>query len=174
MAPLFGNPSRITVFGDLGDVRAHRWVDEEHDKVARMLHEAYLASLAEPDRRATPAWDKLDDDRVDSNRYQADHIESKLRAIGCRIAKNRDEVGGPFHSFTRDEIELMAVIEHNRWVAERTLAEWKPGPVENVEKRISPHLVEWGRLTEAVRDYDRRAVQLIPTVVDMQKHKILR
>jgi hypothetical protein len=40
------------------------------------------------------------------------------------------------------EIEQLAIIEHNRWNAERWLAGWMLGE-KNIKKKISPYLVPW-------------------------------
>ena len=170
---------QVTVFGAGGDARAHRWVDPELDTLARNLHREYVRRLPEPERtpdnRSTCRWDILDDDLVDSNRQQADHMSVKLRAIGCEICGNKSDRANLVHEFTGDEIELMAKLEHNRWMAERYLAGWQyaPGP-KNLELRTSPHLVPWENVRADIREFDRSAVRIIPEVLKLVNKQIVR
>ena len=56
----------------------------------------------------------------------------------------------------------MSVIEHQRWVDERTMQGWKLSPVKDVDKKLSPYLVPWEQLPEEIREYDRNVVRGMP------------
>ena len=105
-------------------------------------------------------WGELADTLKRSNRRQAADIERKLDAIGCDVvpASNGDE---PV-SFEDDDGEVMAELEHERWVQERRADGWEVGPLEDVDARRSPFLVPWAELSEDVRDLDRDTVRQIP------------
>ncbi|MCX5769397.1 MAG: RyR domain-containing protein, partial [Candidatus Hydrogenedentes bacterium] len=108
----------------------------------------------------------------DSNRQQADHIPIKLRAIDCRnAAKNMP--GNPVTSFSPEDVEMMAKMEHARWNAERFLAGWAVGP-RDLERRTSPYLVAWDDLPEEIRQYDRTTVRNIPLLLDTIGEKTVR
>lgn len=172
---------QITVFGSIRDAcKRKSWLDSELDRMAKKLHEDYLAKLPEAERsrrekRSSYPWDQLDDDLVDSNRQAADHIPVKLRAVGCHTAArgNQDDPGVPVDRFEGVELELLAKMEHRRWMAERFLAGWTLG-AKDVEKRLSPYLVEWEDLPPNIQDYDRNSVRIIPGVLHSVNLEIRR
>ena len=59
----------------------------------------------------------------------------------------------------------MSRMEHARWVVERRLDGWRRGPKKDVDRKISPYLVPWSKLTEGVRKWDRDAVLAIPKLL---------
>jgi hypothetical protein len=75
--------------------------------------------------------------------------------------------------FAADDIETMARMEHERWVAERLLEGYNPGP-RDVTRMTSPYLVPWGELEEGIRDYDREAVREIPGLLAAAGFEIYR
>jgi len=58
-------------------------------------------------------------------------------------------------------------------MAERFLAGWTSGP-KDVEKRLSPYLIEWEDLPPNIQDYDRNSVRLIPGVLHSVNLEIRR
>jgi len=107
----------------------------------------------------------------------AEHIDVKLRAIGCYAATAaRGGSQDAITEFSHPDVELMAEMEHQRWMAARIIAGWTfaKGP-RDVIKRTSPFLVEWDELCpEGVKDYDRQAVRIIPGILERQGLKIFR
>ena len=157
--------ARVRTFGHLDERCCEAGVeDPTNEALARAIHEEFVARRVaqgerDPlDRSMTP-WPVLEEDLRESNRQQADHIMIKLRAVGVEaIPADRSSDG---FSFSPDEIELLARMEHTRWNAERLLAGWTRGP-KNVERRTSPYLCEWHELPDSVREFDRAAVRSIP------------
>jgi len=105
-------------------------------------------------------WEDLPEILKESNRSQADHIGTKLRAVGCGIEISTDWREPPIE-FLAAEIEIMARLEHDRWLQERRRGGWRSGP-KNVEKRRSPDLVPWDELSEESRERDRAFVRDLP------------
>jgi hypothetical protein len=68
-------------------------------------------------------------------------------------------------TFSPAELECLGRMEHERWNAERWLAGWRYGAPSNKARRISENLVSWDELHESIREYDRKAVELIPKLV---------
>jgi hypothetical protein len=118
-------------------------------------------------------WSELAEDLKESNRQQADHILDKLRAIGCGIRPTVGE-GPTAIEFSPDEVEKMAVIEHDRWITERRLAGWTYDPERNPERKISPYLVPYEELPEKVKEWDRQAVRAIPDILALAKFEVYR
>lgn len=132
--------------------------------VAQAIHENYRAAKIEGSRMDDPAmasWEKLPDMFKESNLQQADDIFSKLRRIGCTVVKTAGRQVA-IMTFTRDEIEVMAEMEHARWNVERLLDGWRWGTNRDVVKKTSPYLVGWADLPEDVKEWDRETVRKIP------------
>jgi hypothetical protein len=118
-------------------------------------------------------WDALGEDFRESNRQQAAHLHFKLRAFGYEaVPKNdpRPAIAG----FSPEQVERLAIMEHDRWVAERRVAGWVYGESSDKPRRINANLVPWEQLTESTKGYDREAVRLIPALLDSVGQKICR
>lgn len=132
----------------------------EIDKRARLLHDAYvekeLAKAAQdPTIQLRPnvrPWDELPENVRNSNRVVADHFEVKVRAIGCVLA---DADMGNETEITSSELEDLAIMEHNRWWADRALNGWKYGPDRIEAEKIHPNMVSYDSLTEEDKQKDR-------------------
>jgi voltage-gated potassium channel Kch len=134
---------------------------------ARLLHEEYVArrKAAGPVDAGDPAmlsWDRLPETLKASNRDQVAHLRVKLLSIGCDVSPGPAD---DFDGFTSGELESMAVMEHDRWVAHRIWDGWTVGRVKDVTARTSPYLVPWADLTEEIREIDREFVRSIPSLV---------
>jgi hypothetical protein len=170
-------PRDLTAFGGLNEANeVELIIEEELDSQAKAIHEDFVERrMREGDRpeknSALVPWNRLGDDFVESNRQQADHIKIKLSAIGCYSSPPKNET--PYQFSEKGEIELLARMEHARWLAERRLAGWEFSPGEKDEKRkTSPYLVEWAQLEEKVKDYDRQAVRDIPRFLALINERI--
>jgi len=111
-------------------------------------------------------FDKLDKDLKQSTSDSVIHIPSKLMEIGygVRIVKRGKKAEIP--KFSDDEIEKMARVEHIRWVWEHRLRGWVYKEGQNDQKnKTSPYLVPYDKLTDKIKDYDRKFVKLIPQVL---------
>ncbi len=139
-------------------------LDDRLNTQARAVHEAYVRHRREtetsPAGPSMQPWRSLDPDLRDANCQQADHIAVKARAIGAEVVDGP----GPELSLSDDEVELLAQMEHRRWVADRLLAGWTAGPRDNAA-RVHPSLVPWGQVDEATREYDRNAARQLPELL---------
>jgi len=107
------------------------------------------------------SWEKLPEHVKESNRAQALHVAEKLKAIGCGITELEDRELGEFE-FTREEIELLARMEHERWVEERLANGWIVGP-KDIDKKTTPWLlVPYEELPDEEQEKDRESVRGIP------------
>jgi hypothetical protein len=134
------------------------------ETIARATHEIYRTSRATDTNIkdvTTLEWEKLPASLKESNREQADDIFEKLRRIGCTVHKvRRRQV--VLLTFTAEEIEIMAEMEHARWNSERLREGWKLGKKKDVTRKISPYLIPWAELSEEVKEKDRETVRRIP------------
>jgi hypothetical protein len=62
----------------------------------------------------------------------------------------------------KKNIERMAELEHGRFCAERLAQGWRYGSENDFQRKINDTLVEWTKLDDGVKGYDREAVRNIP------------
>jgi len=132
--------------------------------IAKDIHEQYRETKMKKPEISEPSlakWKNLQENLKESNLNQADQIYEKLNRVGCGVRKIIErEIA--LMKFSESEIELMAELEHARWVVERLSDGWKPASEKNVAKKLSPYLVSWEFLSEEIKDYDRNTVKKIP------------
>ena len=161
-----GGPSLVT-FGLLDEAcRPEALLAGTTETLARALHGAYLEAVTADGKLGDPAlrtWLELPDDLRESNRDQAAHVAVKLAAVGRTLAPLTDWEAAR-EPFPEADVEVMSRLEHDRWMAERRKAGWRPGP-RDVLARTTPYLVPWEQLAEEVRDKDRLFVRGLPRLL---------
>jgi hypothetical protein len=137
--------------------------------LARALHSEYVRSAQDAGIAPDPAaartlvpWADLTEDLKDSNRHQAAELSARLEAIGYEIGPLADADADAL-TFADDEVELMARLEHERWLDERRSQGWRhaPGP-KDPTARTHPCIVSWNELGEADKEKNRAAVRALP------------
>ncbi len=117
-------------------------------------------------------WEELAERYKESNRAQAAHIGAKLAAVSCDLAPLTDWDAESFE-FSPDEVERLAIMEHDRFVDERVRDGWTVGP-KDAERKISPYLVPWDELPEDIKEYDRVFVRGLPRFLARAGFQIVR
>lgn len=133
-------------------------------------------------RREDPAqepWHKLDEQLKESNRLEVDHIVVKLRAINCSLLDRRTITGNEenleeVENFSEAEVDLLARMEHQRWMTERILAGWKYGPKSDKPNKINKNLVPWNQLSQETRDYNLQAIRNLILILRETGQKVVR
>ena len=163
----------LVPFGDLPSVlAASEFLSDAPDDAARAFHEAYRALLT-PERRADQAnhaahaWEDLDETYRQANRDAVAHIPAKLASAGVSPAHWLWVTGlprlGPCERLfaSRVELEKLAELEHERWLAQRRMDGWRwtNGPSKNEGRRLHPSLVPYHQLSDDVKEYDRAYVR---------------
>lgn len=141
-----------------------RLTPQQLEEAGRAVHQKFLEENRY--RGLDPAmrpWEKLSEDLRNSNRHQVAYAEHALRKVGYGIRQATGKITMP--AFSRKEIETMAELEHGRWVVERLASGWNYGPRRDPANKISPWLVPWSELPDAVKGYDRNAVANSPAVL---------
>jgi hypothetical protein len=136
-----------------------------HD-IAKEVHAAYLADQTQRgtqmgSRPAMRPWDELSDDLKHANYAQARDLIQKLRRIGAAV-KPRARNHPPFR-VTNADVELLAPLEHERWMKERRAEGWRRGDRDDERKR-TPYLVGWSQLEDGIKDNDRAVIRSLETV----------
>ncbi|MGB7962031.1 MAG: RyR domain-containing protein [Propionicimonas sp.] len=144
--------------------------------LGQAIHARYLADqqgIKPPDDPSMQPWDSLDKGLRESNRQQADHIATKLRAVDYGILPIHDRAPQPV-AFTDDEVEIMAAMEHDRWMTERRLAGWVYAKDRDIDRKRSPCLVPYADLPENLKKWDRQSVRAIPDILAVANHEVHR
>jgi len=146
------------------------------EQLARAMHRSYVAACAgrgeaPGSRAALLPWEELPEEFRESNRDQARHAAGKLAAIGCVVVP-RSEPAEAFEYQSRDEVELLARMEHDRFVRERTAQGFVCGPVRS--SREHPGLVPWEDLSDEVQEIDFEFVRQLPNLLAEAGFQILR
>ncbi len=146
------------------------------DGLAGIIHDYYRDSIAAQGRplEGTPAgedWESLDESYRQACRHQADHVSAKLANIDCCAVP---EVESDFFAFTSREVEVLSIIEHDRWSADRYLDGWCYGPERDNSEKIHPELIPYDDLTDDMKDLDRYAVRLVSALLGRQDQSVIR
>ncbi|MDQ3898133.1 MAG: RyR domain-containing protein, partial [Actinomycetota bacterium] len=171
--------SPIALFDVLGrSARPEILLNGTNELLARAIHHNYVRAQQAAGRTAAQnpslrGWDELPESTKEANRAQAADVGTKLAAVGCRIRPWTDWTSDGF-SFTPEEIERMAELEHERWRRDRAADGWTFGPTRDDRGKTTPYLVPWSELAEDVKDYDRAAVRALPELLTDAGYEIVR
>ncbi|NNG15727.1 MAG: hypothetical protein HKM89_04540 [Gemmatimonadales bacterium] len=148
-----------------------------YEILARAMHDEYVRERkkqgdSEETDSAMKPWDELKERYKESNRAQAAHIGVKLADVDCDLAPLTDWDAESFR-FKPDELEHLAMLEHDRWTKERQDAGWTPGPRDSARK-TSPYLVPWSELDEEIKEYDRIFIRGLPRFLARAGFQIVR
>lgn len=140
-----------------------------HEILARAIHDDYLrqqhAAGVKPEQNPSMVpWDKLPEHLREANRQQADDIGVKPQAVRCSAAPLVDW-SEPLFAFTPAEVERLAVMEHDRWMAAKRQAGWRYGPQKDNDAKAHPCLVPYAQIPSDEQDKDRSAVRQIPATL---------
>jgi hypothetical protein len=153
-------------FGGLADsAAASRALLADPDAAARAIHENYSrigGGSAGP-------WENLPEDMRASNRRVMAHIPAKLATLGFDLEPwlalpDEERTWPPAltlgATMFRDPAERtrLAVLEHERWMADRRLNGWRLGEVRDNARKIHTDLVPFDDLSDAVKAFDYAVV----------------
>jgi hypothetical protein len=173
---------RLQIFGTLEETLGlDVLIDARLDAFAQALHEDYRLRSSKveteptsgaatpdavperqpgPDTKISPSadhdWHLLPEFLKMSNRWRADHTPVLMQLAGIRV--NYDVKEATAMELSGEEIELLAQLEHRRYVIERFLT-----GVRQITQR--PNLEDWGNLSEDQRAWNRREVAHVPAIM---------
>ena len=135
------------------------------EAIAQAVHNRYR-EMERIAGRSTRPWSELDASFKDANRAHAREIAAKLNSIGCQITPLRDW-GTEEFAFAPDEVEKLALVEHNRWWKEKIADGWSLGEKDpqHPEVKSNPYMVPFEDLPPDIAEYDRVLVRAIPEML---------
>jgi hypothetical protein len=132
------------------------------DKLARANHEVFCESLRAKkyrygkttnDKRKTHSslkpYDQLPEDEKNQNRGAIKDIANKLGRVGYVMIPARSNE--PPFGFPGLDLEMLAAMEHERWMKEKIEAGWRYGLHTIKAKQIHEDLLPWRKLSEDER-----------------------
>lgn len=142
------------------------------EQIARDIHEHYLESELSKkdkdgkrvyrigDRPALRRWQRLSEIYKKSNREQAATYPLLLFAVGYGFQEGNPN---PSFAFSPDELEILARMEHDRWMEERRITQ----PDHSA-------LVPWEKLPQEEKDKDIRTVKKVPEFLGRAGLRVVR
>ena len=144
------------------------------ERLARVIHERYVLDLTSRGASgpALVPWDELPDRLRLTNRAQAEDIGRKMRAIGCTLSPR---VGpGREHALADDEVERLAVMEHERWRQDRVGQGWRFAADRDDERKLHPAMAAWPALREEMRTRNLDEIRQLPAILADAGFRIVR
>ncbi len=135
------------------------------EALARALHETYVRERVAAGERygsteALTTWDDLPEEFRESSRRSADELREALGELGYDLIYSA--AGGAGAALADDDVDVIAVRLHERWVEERTATGWRLGARRDDGLRVHPDLVPWPELPDERRAIDRHLVRAFP------------
>jgi hypothetical protein len=117
-------------------------------------------------------YDELIEDLKQQNRNNVRDIPQKLAQAGYLMTPARSNE--PPFDFPGDDLEMLARMEHERWMLDKLAAGWRYGPETDQSSRTSQGLVVWEDLAEDEKEKDRDLVRGIPNILYRAGYTIIR
>ena len=152
----------------------HRWLRLEISQYIDRVHDCINNNEDIPGPKSTLLpWHLLSEEIRDDNRSVVEHINVKLRSVGQLTDPemySKPEEAGINYDFLKDaeKVEQLAGIEHRRWLATKYLYGWDYGVKRDYFLREHESLLDFNKLDEGTKKYDRDQVQAIEDIVNLK------
>jgi len=136
--------------------------DDLLEKLAEAAHEVFVKELLDRGYRPGPTIDdalkthnalkpysELPEDEKDQNRGNVRDISNKLAQSGYVMIPARSN--DPPFDFPGADLELLAALEHERWMKSKIEAGWRWAPETDKPNQLHKDLLGWTELTDDER-----------------------
>jgi len=151
-----------------------RILDRKGDEAAIALHAHYLdaaKSLGTGSSAALQAWDGLPEMLRQANRSTVGHAPILFASAGLRlVARSGIESAAP----TSPELEMLAAVEHRRWIADHIDRGWRFGEKRDDRLMLHPDIRPYDALDEPDKEKDRTTVCVLLNILRDQGWAIVR
>jgi hypothetical protein len=167
-----GFPGRYRIY------RVVRKRDFTIEPLARAVHEAFCDKLqARGETAATHTslrpWEELSEDLRDANRAQVADIPIKLELLGLALTAG-EGIRANDIIISEEQLEELAIREHDRWMAERIQNGWTFAPVRDNSRKEHNLLKPWDKLSDIEKDMDRDTIRNMPKLIEKAGFKVRR
>ncbi len=122
-----------------------------------------VTSAEKKTHNALKPYAELSEGDKQQNRNTVCDIQNKLDTAGYLMLPNRN--CEPKREFQVDEIEMLAELEHQRWVNQNLQDGWQYAAITDKAGKKHKDLVPWSRLSESDKEKDRVMVRAIPDIL---------
>jgi len=158
---------------------------QQLEKLAEAAHEVFCDGLRAKGYRYGPVtrdrdkehsslkpYSKLAEEEKQQNRNNVQDIPRKLASIGYAMRLcYRNE---PTAEFSKDEVENLAKMEHDRWMQQKLAATARRGKTIDQAKTRHKDLVPWDQLSQGGQDKDRALVKGIPRILAKAGYTVVK
>jgi hypothetical protein len=123
-------------------------------RLARLVHEQYVAAYPDPRDPARRPWSELSDFYRESNIRQVTSVIAGVGAVGRRFSTSSSDESAP----SSQAIDVMARLEHESWFHFMRSHGWRWASTRDRLRRRHPALVPWSELPEDSREKTRQGV----------------
>jgi hypothetical protein len=154
----------VPIFKEIGSPSV--LLNSSVELLARSFHEHYLQQRLSEGAvgPAVMQWSDLDEEKKESNRKVALHLKRHINLLKYQLIPQQGLRTEPF-TFTSEEIDFLAKMEHERWSSEMFARGWRYGPQNNPKKKTNPDLQPWERLSDAEKQFNRELIRVVPELV---------
>jgi len=165
----FGDCISICNFGDITTDFIQPLAEAIHNDYDQQTYKkSPAASRADGIPPRFVSLDELSSWKRHTNLAAAAHVNIKLRYLNKMIVpvsthSHHSPTNLPaVESLEDTQQEIIANMEHNRWIAERLMADWSFGKQEFPENKKRTQLVDWAKIhSEAEKEKDHEQVDLV-------------
>jgi hypothetical protein len=155
------------------------------EKLAEAAHDVFCQGLRAQGYKLGPKKDdklKISDmlrpyaetpeHEKEQNRSNVRDLANKLALIGYVMVHARSNEL-PF-DFPGDDLEMLAKIEHDRWMAQMLRDGWQHARKTDRSKKLHDALLQWDKLSKKQKDKDRDLVRGIPRILAKAGYAIVK
>ena len=155
------------------------------EKLAEAAHEVFCDGLRASGYEFGPQTDEvtkthfslrpyaeLPEHEKEQNRGNVRDIANKLARIGYVMIHARGNE--PPFGFPGDDLEMLAEMEHERWMTQMLREGWQYAPEKDKIKKLHDALLPWDKLPEEQKEKDRALIRGIPKILAKAGYAIVK
>jgi hypothetical protein len=129
-------------------------------------------NLKQKTHSALISYASLSEELKESNRNNVRDIPNKLTVAGYVMIPARSNE--PPFDFPGEDLELLALKEHERWMATLISTGWSHAPETDRPKKFHSALVDWDELPDEEKEKDRELIRGIPRILTKAGYAIVK
>jgi hypothetical protein len=157
------------------------------EALARANHQVYCGKMEADGYRWGPTtdekettcsalvpWEDLPEHEKEQNRAAVRGIPNKLAQVGYVVIPARSNQAPFEFPEEDDDLERLAEMEHERWMASKLEAGWEHAPETDKQHKRHKALLPWADLPKEEGDKDRALVRGIPRILAQAGYTVVK